>query len=217
MASQQEPYYTPEEYLASERDAEGKHEYLDGRIYAMTGGTAHHSLITGNVIASLHSALRGRPCRVFTSDLKVRVAATGLHTYPDVSALCAEPRFASAHGEILLNPSVLVEVLSPSTEAYDRGGKFQHYQQLPSLQEYVLIAQDGMQVDCFSRASEDGTRWVLTAADGPEGVVELPSIECVLRLRDVYERVDVPARRPVRAVREPAEPAIFYTDAPEPV
>jgi Uma2 family endonuclease len=214
MASRQEPYYTPEEYLARERESEAKHEYLDGRIYAMTGASRNHIRITGNIFRELSTQLRGGPCEAFGTDMMVRVAATGLHTYPDASALCGEPLFdEDSRTGVLLNPSVLVEVLSPSTEAYDRGDKFMHYRQIPSLREYVLVAQDEIHAELFTRAAEDGTRWVLTDARGPDAAVELPSIGCALRLRDVYERVDVPVWRPVRAVREP-ETVAFYTDAP---
>lgn len=215
MASQQEPYYTPEQYLELEQASQERHEYLDGRIHAMTGGTPAHALIAGNVIASLHAALRGRPCRVFTSDLKIRVEATGLHTYPDVSAICGDPRLGGAHGELLLNPSVLVEVLSPSTERYDRGEKFVHYRQIPSLREYVLVWQDWMHVERFARDAAAPTRWVLADASGPEGEIDLPSIGCTLRLRDVYERVDVPVTPPMRTVREPDEASTrSMVDAP---
>jgi Uma2 family endonuclease len=202
MSSRQQPLYTPEEYLERESVAQVKHEYLDGRIYAMTGGTGNHALLCANVIALLHAQFRGRPCTVYTSDLTVRVEKTGLHTYPDVSALCGKPQLAGKRNEILLNPGVLVEVPSPSTESYDRGEKFDHYRQIPSLQEYLLVTHDWMHVERFTRDSADGARWVLTDARGPDGVVELPSIGCVLRLRDVYERVDVPATPPVRAVHE---------------
>ena len=210
MASQQEPYVTPEQYLAFERDAEAKHEYLDGRIYAMTGGSVNHARLIGNVHAELRAQLRGRPCEAFTSELKVRVEASGLHTYPDVSALCGKPELGGQCDEILLNPTVLVEVLSPSTERYDRGEKFVHYRQIPSLREYVLVWQDWMHVERFARDATDPTRWVLADASGPDGEFDLPSIGCFLRLRDVYERVDVPPTPPMRAVRESEEEAPRY-------
>jgi Uma2 family endonuclease len=221
MESPQERYYTVEEYLALEETALEKHEYLDGRIYAMSGATDIHALITANVIGLLHAQFRGRPCRVYSSDLNVRVERTGLHTYPDASALCGEPqltgrKIAGKQNLVLLNPSVLVEVLSPSTEAYDRGTKFTHYRQIPSLREYVLVSQDEMHVELFTRDSEDGTRWSLADARGPEGEIALPSVGAVLVVRDVYEHVDVPERRPLRAVYEP-EPVDAYLAEPGPM
>jgi Uma2 family endonuclease len=216
MAGRQEPYYTPEEYLELEWVSQERHEYFDGRIYAMSGGTANHAFIQANVIAALRAQVRGRPCRVGTSELKVRVEATGMHAYPDVSALCGKPQLAGKHDEVLLNPSVLVEVLSPTTESYDRGDKFTQYRKIPSLREYVLVSQEWMHVERFTRDGADPTRWVFADASGPDGEVELPSIGCVLRLRDVYEDVEVPATQPppVRVVRESE---VLYPEAPEPV
>jgi Uma2 family endonuclease len=205
MESRDERYYTAEEYLALEEAAPQRHEYYDGRIYAMTGSSTSHSRIAGNVFGSLHLQLRGRRCEVFNSDIKVHIEASGLYTYPDVSALCGEPRFESTTRGILLNPMVLVEVLSPSTESYDRGEKFAHYTRIPSLREYVLIAQDRVRVDRFTRADSAGAEWAHTAADRLDLSIELPSVECVLALRDVYERVDLPPRPLLRAIYERPE------------
>src|SRR5437870_1310644 len=141
MAVRVQQRFSPEEYLALEREAEYKSEYVDGFIIAMSGTSRRHSLIAGNVFAAIHAAIRGRPCEVHTSDLRVKVTATGLYTYPDVVALCGEPRFEDEVLDTLLNPDVIVEVLSESTEAYDRGKKAARYRRLESLQEYVLIAQ----------------------------------------------------------------------------
>ena len=220
MASRQERYYTVDEYLELEETALERHEYLDGRIYAMTGGTDIHARLMARVMALLDTQLRGRPCRVYSGDLNVRVEKTGLHTYPDVSALRGEPRLAGRklagkQNVVLLNPSVLVEVLSPSTEAYDRGTKFDHYRQIPSLREYVLVSQDEMHVELFTRDAEDGTRWAFADARGPDGAVELPSIGAVLALHDVYDGMDVPVRRPLRAVHEP-EPVDAYAAGYDP-
>ena len=208
MESREERFYTVEEYLGREESAQERHEYLGGRIYAMTGGTGKHAQLCMNVAGQLYAQLRGGPCRAYTSELMVRVERTGLHTYPDASALCGEPRFAGKHEQILLNPSVLVEVLSPSTEAYDHGEKFDHYRQLPSLREYLLVSQDWMYVERFGRAAEDAP-WVFADARGRDGAIELPSVGAVLALRDLYERVDVPPTRPLRAVREPDAAAAY--------
>ena len=218
MESREARYYTVDEYLALEETAQEKHEYLDGRLYAMTGGTDIHAQLTAQVIILLGSLLRGRPCRMYSSDLMVRVEQTGLHTYPDASALCGEPRLtgrqvAGKQSLVLLNPTVLVEVLSPSTEAYDRGTKFWHYRQIPSLREYVLVAPDEMLVERFSRAGEEA-EWGFADARGPDGEIALPSLGAVLAVRDVYEDVDVPPARPLRAVHEP-DPVDGYLVAPE--
>jgi len=204
MESRDDRYYTPEEYLAYEEAAVERHEYFDGRIYAMTGSSANHARIVGNVFAALHAQLRGRRCEVFDTHIKIRVEASGLYTYPDVSALCGEPHFDSERQGVLVNASVLVEVLSPSTESYDRGRKFGHYKQIPSLREYVLIAQDYAHVERFTRDGESES-WAQTAVDGLDRSIEVPSIGCVLWLRDVYERVDLPQRPPLRAVYERSE------------
>lgn len=203
MESREERYYTPAEYLAVEEAATERHEYFDGRIYAMTGSSAAHARIAGNVFAALHRLLRGRGCEPFDSHIKIRVEASGLITYPDASALCGDPRFESASQGILLNPSLLVEVLSPSTASYDRGEKFSHYRRIPSLREYVLVAQDRARVELFARDGEQGTRWSLTIVEELDASVELTSVGCAVPLRDIYERVDLPPRPPLRAVYEP--------------
>lgn len=211
MDGREDRYYTSEEYLALEEKASGKSEYFDGRIYAMTGASRNHAQITMNVSVLLTNSLRGRPCRAFNSDVQVHVEATGLRTYPDVSALCGEPRFEEAALAILLNPSVLVEVLSPSTEAYDRGEKFDHYQRIPSLREYVLIAQDRARIEHFTRDREFGAAWSLTVANDLGATIELSSIGCTLALRDVCEHVELPPRPPLRAVYEqPAQYAANF-------
>jgi Uma2 family endonuclease len=206
MASQQQPTCTPEEYLARERMAQEKHEFFDGHIYAMSGASRSHVRITANLIAALHGQLRSRGCDLFTGDMRVSVSQTGLYTYPDATVVCGQAQFADDAFDVLLNPTVVVEVLSPSTESYDRGRKFEHYMRLASLREYVLITQDRMRVERFTRAA-DGRGWVLSAAEGVEASLELPSIGCVLRLADLYERVELPPVTPLRAV---------YEDAPRP-
>jgi Uma2 family endonuclease len=204
MASQQEPFHTPAEYLAFERAAETKHEYLDGRIYAMSGGSRSHARIAVNLIREISTQLRGRPCEAFGSDMRVRVEATGLRTYPDLSALCGEPRFDDEVRDTLVNPELLIEVLSPSTESYDRGQKFEHYRQIPELQEYVLFAQDRALAEYRIRRGEAGDQWGLKVVRGLDAALELPAIGCVLSLRGVYERVELLPDPPLRAVYEDA-------------
>ena len=204
MESREDRYYTPKEYLAFEDAAPERHEYFDGRIYAMTGSSVRHSRIAGNVFASLHGQVRGRRCEVFDTHIKLHIEASGLYTYPDVSALCGEARFESETRGILLNPSVIVEVLSPSTESYDRGEKFDQYQLIPSLREYLLVSQDRVRVQRFVR-DDAGVAWEMTKVEELDSAVEIPSIGCALALRDVYERVELPPRPPLRAVYERAE------------
>lgn len=197
--------YTVAEYLAFERRAATRHEYLDGRVYAMSpGGSPRHARIAARVIGILYGRLP-TGCQLFTGDLRVHVDDTGLYTYPDVSVACGEPRFADVHA--LLNPTLLVEVLSPSTERYDRGDKFAHYRRIPSLREYLLIEQDRAHAELFAR---DGDRWILHEADGLDAVLPLASLGGTLALADVYGDVEFPADRPrSRGVREvPVEPEI---------
>ena len=180
--------YTPEAYLALERKATTKSEYVNGEIYAMAGASREHNYIAGDLFGELRIQLRGRGCALFMSDMRVRISATGLYTYPDVVVACGKPRFEGAQSDVLLNPTVIFEVLSPSTEAYDRGAKFVHYRYLPSLQEYVLVAQDRMQVDHYARM---GNQWLLTAYNKPEEILALPSIECNLPLAEIYAQVEL--------------------------
>jgi Uma2 family endonuclease len=176
-----------ETYLAAERQAETKSEYLDGEVFAMSGASRRHNLIALNVAASVHGQLRGRACEAYAGDMRVHVPATGLYTYPDVTVVCGEPRFDDSELDTLLNPTLVIEVLSPSTEGYDRGKKFVYYRTLESLREYVLVAQDEIRVELFTRQG-DG-HWLLSEAGRVDETISLASIGCELRLADVYERV----------------------------
>lgn len=187
MSSVPKTYLTPEEYLHRERTAEYRSEYYRGETFAMAGASANHNLIVLNAGSHLREQLKKKPCRVYPSDLKVRVKATGLYAYPDLSVVCGEPELESKDGEVLLNPIAIVEVLSDSTEAYERGKKFEHYRTIPSLRHYVLIAQDRHSIDCFSR-QEDGT-WSLSACQNIDSSVGLASIDCQLEINEVYDKV----------------------------
>lgn len=187
MSAARKPLISPDDYLAGERLSRTKHEYVAGQIFAMAGASERHNLVAMNIGASLHAQLRRRPCNVYPSDMRVRVSAMGLYTYPDLSVVCAPPQFEDEQRDTLLNPVLLVEVLSPTTESYDRGRKFQQYRTLPSLVEYLLVAQDAMHIEYYAR-QPDG-RWVLAEADGAEGVIQLAALGCELRLADVYEKV----------------------------
>jgi Uma2 family endonuclease len=181
------PRLSVEEYLAFERRSEEKHELLDGEVFAMTGASRQHNRIVFNLAGILYPQLRGRPCDAFVGDMRIRVDATGLYTYPDVVVVCGEPRFADAQVDTLLNPTVIFEVLSPSTEAYDRGKKFAHYRTLESLTELVLVAQERIEVEQYSR--QPGGKWLLQAVDRLEDKVTLSAIACEVPLAALYERI----------------------------
>ncbi len=193
MASQLKPFYTPEEYLALERTAEYRSEYLDGAIFARATANEAHNLLTGNLIWQLGNQFEGRPCRVYASAMRVQVSPNRMYTYPDVVAVCGPREFADDQRDTLLNPSVIFEVLSPSTEAYDRGEKFAHYWRLASLTDYVLVAQDQMRVEHFTR---QGDGWFVTAVGSPDEAVRLDSLDITLTLRAIYARVEFPLPAP---------------------
>jgi Uma2 family endonuclease len=190
MVEVAERYISEEEYLALEECAEIKHEYYRGRIYAMAGAQEAHVLISGNVAGELRQQFKGKPCRAYSNDMRVLISKTRLYTYPDVIAVCGEPRFATSKRTTLLNPTLIVEVLSDSTESYDRGEKFAHYRTLESLTDYILIAQNKTRVEHYVRQPDD--RWLLTVIDDPNGSWEIASIGCTLNLTDVYEHVKFP-------------------------
>lgn len=187
MSSLAQPKYTAEQYLDLERQAKQRNEFLDGHVFAMAGASRQHNLIAGNIFAEIRDQTRGRPCETYINDMRVRVRATGLYTYPDVVALCGEPSFEDAHQDTLLNPVVIIEVLSESTEAYDRGEKFAHYRRLESLSDYVLIAQDKVRVEHYAR---QGQQWILSEASDLSGAISLASIGCEIALRNIYERIE---------------------------
>lgn len=187
MPSRAESRVTPEEYLALERASPYKSEYFDGELFAMTGASRRHNLISLNIGAELRAQLRDRPCEVYTNDMRVKVSSSGLYTYPDVVVVCAEPVFEDTTGDTLLNPTLLVEVLSKSTADYDRGSKFEHYRTLVSLQEYLLVAQEKPHLMHYVRQSD--LTWLLEETHESAGSVHLPSIQCDLALSEVYAKV----------------------------
>ncbi len=191
MSAVPKPFLTPQDYLACERQAETKSEYLRGEVFAMSGASREHNLIAGNVNRELSQQLRERECEVYQGDMRVRVSPTGLYTYPDVTVVCGEPEFEDAEVDTLLNPKVLVEVLSPSTADYDRGRKFTHYRRLPSLREYVLISQDRPLVEHYVRQGPD--EWLLTEQSSLHDTLVLPSLQCQLPLPEIYLKVRFPA------------------------
>ena len=182
-----QPLYSPAEYLAFERDAPYWHEYVNGQIIERARSNERHNLLNGNVLTEIGQQLRRRPCEVYAVNMRVKVTATEAYVYPDVVAVSGKPRLEDEHNDTLLNPTVIVEVLSPSTEAYDRGEKFAHYRRLDSLMEYVLVSQDKVRVEHYVRR-DDG--WLLTELSDLDGVLRLPSIDCTVALRDIYDKVE---------------------------
>ena len=191
MSTQPLPTMTAEQYLAIERDCQTRHEFYRGEMFAMSGATRAHNQIVFNLAGLLHAQLADRDCSAFVSDMRVNISPTGLYTYPDGIITCEEPRFEDGQLDTLLNPQVLIEVLSDSTEKYDRGKKFEHYRQIVSLREYVVISQDHAQIEHFARQA-DG-QWVLSEASGLDAELELPAVECRLPLAEVYAKVQFPA------------------------
>jgi Uma2 family endonuclease len=182
----EERRFTEEEFLAFERESDIKHEFFDGEIFAMAGGTLNHSLIATNLVVSLANGLKGR-CVVYNSDLRVKVQPTGLHTYPDVSVVCGKARLADEKNDILLNPTLNAEVLSSGTEAYDRGEKFTQYQAIASLTTYLLVSQDQPQIEQYVR--RENSKWEYTQAAGLESVLEIPALEITLKLSEIYANI----------------------------
>lgn len=178
--------YTPEEYLELERNAPYKSEFVDGQIYAMTGASRNHNLITLNIGSELRSQLKNRPCEAYINDMRVKAAAARSYHYPDIAVACGEPQFEDEQSDTLTTPTVIIEVLSPSTEAYDRGAKFAHYRKIESLREYLLVSQNQPWIEHYVR---QGDAWLLTEASGLDASVRLESIDCGLRLEEVYDKV----------------------------
>jgi len=187
MSAQAQPRLSPEEYLEIERAATTRSEYFNGRMYAMAGGTFNHGCIIGNLIGELHAAFKKTTCRVVPNDLKVRVASDGLYTYPDVVAVCGKPEFADGEKDVLVNPALIIEVLSPSTEAYDRGFKAVQYRKLPSLQEYALVSQAEPRIEIFRRQTNG--EWLLSEYAGTQAICRFASVNCEVALAGVYDRI----------------------------
>ncbi len=184
---------TPEEYLVRERQAEYRHEYVAGKILAMSGATRRHNLISVNMTREISNGLKGRPCEAYAADMRVRLEGAKFYTYPDVVAVCGEPRFEDGVLDTLLNPTVIVETLSPTTEGYDRGEKFAYYRQIASLQDYVLFSQDRMRVEHYTR---QGEFWQYAVQERPEDLLDLASIGCHILLAEIYDKITFDAEEP---------------------
>jgi Uma2 family endonuclease len=183
------PRFTPEQYLALERKAEFKSEFDNGFIEAMSGASREHNLITVNVTRSIATQFENRRCEVYAADMRVWVGPAKQYRYPDVTAVCGTPEFQDSEFDTLLNPTLIVEVLSPSTESKDRNRKFAAYRRLESLREYVLISQSEVLVERYTR---DGENWVYTALDSLEDTLHLVSIDCAVPLKEIYAKVELP-------------------------
>lgn len=193
MTTTYPPSLSPEEYLLRERAAEYKSEYVAGEVRAMTGASRAHVLIAANLVRELGSQLRRRPCETYGTDIRVKVSRTRDYVYPDVTVVCGEPQLEDEHFDTLLNPTLIVEVLSPSTAGYDRGEKWEMYRRIPSLKDYLLVSQGEPRVERYARQGEG--LWLFSETSGLDSVLRLDSIGCTLALRDVYERV-LQAERP---------------------
>jgi Uma2 family endonuclease len=188
-------FVSPEEYLRRERQAEYKSEFLNGEIFAMGGASEAHNLIAGNIFGELRPQLRERPCRAYISDMRVKVRSNGLYTYPDVVVVSGEREFEDDQVDTLLNPTVLIEVLSQSTERYDRIAKTSYYRTMDSLAEHLLVAPDEIRLEQYVR--QPNGQWLLSEYVTLDAVVNLPSIECTLKLSDVYDRITFEPKRRV--------------------
>ena len=182
-----------DDWLADERaSTRGRSEYLDGEIFAMAGGSEAHNLIAGNAFAALHALFKGRPCYVYTSDMKVRVESANLGAYPDAMAVCGERLFWDEHKDVITNPTLIVEVLSDSTEAYDRGDKFAHYRNIPSLRAYLLLSQHRVRAELYLRQSSGD--WLLRTYDDLQDSIPLTALDVEVALADIYDKVELSPR-----------------------
>lgn len=188
MASQTKTVLSEEDYLARERRAETKSEYFGGEVVCLAGASADHNLIVTNLVRELSTRLKGRPCRVYSSDMRVKVPGAATYAYPDVVVVCGPNKFDDQQRDTLLNPVVVIEVLSESTEHIDRGTKFGSYRQMQSLHEYVLVSQNALLIEAYTRT--DNNRWLLTEFRGIDSTLTLESIQCAIPLIEIYDKVE---------------------------
>ncbi len=187
MFTKEKKYISPEEYLKSEREAETKSEYYDGEVFAMSGASLKHNIISGNIFADLHAKLKNTSCKPFGSDMRINVSESGLFTYPDISVVCGEIEFYDNTTDSILNPVVIFKVLSKSTNNYDRGGKFKLYRDIKSLKEYILVAQYSVNIEHYQKQL-DG-KWLLNEIKIIEAELNIDSIECKLNISDFYSGI----------------------------
>lgn len=194
MSTVPKPYLTPEQYLARERAANFKSQFYRGEMFAMAGASREHNLIVGNIVGEIRNSLKSRDCEVYPSDLRVKVSSSGLYTYPDATVVCDDPQFEDDQMDTLTNPTVLFEVLSESTESYDRGNKFSQYRSITSLKEVVLITQDRLSVESFLR-QDDGS-WLLRETVSLAESADFASIGVSVPMSEIYRNVEFEAIEP---------------------
>ncbi len=187
MSIQPKKFYTEAEYLELERVANFKSEFYQGEIFAMSGASVQHTIVVTNIVASLHQQLRKKPCTVHASDLRVRVEKNTLYTYPDIVVVCGDAKFSDEQKDTLTNPTLIVEVLSKSTEQYDRVKKFELYRGLDSLQEYILVSQNEFRVELFTKQNQQ--QWIFSEVTEKNGLLKIHSIDAVLSVEDIYEKI----------------------------
>lgn len=189
MYQRAKKFYTPEEYLALEESAAYKSEYFRGEIFAMAGGSSNHNLISVNISTALNVVLEQSPCRVYASDMRLLVEANGLYTYPDVMVVCGKPQLVKGRNDTVINPLLIVEVLSPSTRDYDRVRKFGLYREIESLRAYMLVDSEQVHVTYLERAARR-SRWTIEMMDGLETMVKLGPLSCEIALQRMYSKVE---------------------------
>ena len=189
MSTQKIKKLTPEEYLEIERNAEFKSEYYNGEMFALAGASYVHNKISSNIHVSLANQLKGKVCQVFQSDLKIREQISGLFTYPDIVTICGKPEFYDEEKDVIVNPTVIMEVLSKSTETYDRGFKFELYRRIDTLKDYFMVSQEKVSIEYYSRNADNS--WTLKEFNDINQSIEIKSIECILEIKDVYYNVDL--------------------------
>ena len=188
MFQKQPDFYTPEEYLALEEQADYKSEYYRGEIFAMAGGSANHDRIAGNLYAVLNFAFEAKPCEVFSSDMKLQIIESEFFTYPDIMVICGQPQFMGDRTDIIKNPLIIVEVLSKSTQNYDWGFKFEAYRTIETFQDYLLIAQDRIHIEYFHKLED--SRWLLTEFNTAQDNLKIESIDLEVPISRIYNKVD---------------------------
>ncbi|MCI5145243.1 MAG: Uma2 family endonuclease [Candidatus Electrothrix sp. AR3] len=187
MQAEEQHQISPEEYLTGERESDMRHEYFAGEVFAMAGASREHNQISTNIVRLLGNQLLEKPCSVFASDMKVKVKKKKKYSYPDIVVVCEKEEYEDEHNDVLLNPVVLIEILSDSTEAYDRGDKFSHYQDIPSFTEYILVSQYTFKMERFTR--QPNNSWVYTIYQGEKDILSIETIDCELPLAEVYRKV----------------------------
>lgn len=183
-------YYTPQEYLRLEREADYKSEYFKGEIFAMAGASENHNMISRRVSGALYNHLQGKRCTHYSADMKLHIPANTLYTYPDLMVVCGDKKFVDGEKDIIMNPVIIIEILSKTTEAYDRGDKFALYRSIPSLREYVLISSTSLRAEVMRKESDLGLWFLASEADTLEGSIEIKNIELKLSLSDIYEETE---------------------------